>query len=294
MKEEKMGERKTVDGDSSFVTAEIVEASSSGLSWWGILLLTIAAVVAVVLVPWLAILVVPAGACVLLSMKRVYVAGWFLTIGSGVLFAMAGYVNYDAGDLMLAPMMMSYIVLPGIIYSIAAAAILLHVTRKNQSRRLLGSLGTCIALAMPVLWFTTVVPVTSRLRTERVSHPTSPDDFPSALRDLLKAARQERIEVEPFRVFCVSRSWYEEYYWYTAASPELLKWSTEHWRLLPLEKESEKLQHFWERIPAEWHVSQATEAEFYISTDWLYTEYGTILMHDQANDRFYFWYMNDF
>lgn len=274
--------------------AEIVVDRCPSLPWWAMLLLPVATVIATVIFLPAGIFGVPAAACFQLTSKRPYMAGQILVVGSVALFAVAGYVNYDAGDLMLGPMMMFYLEAPGMVYSIAAAVILVNVARKNRSRRVSSSLAACIAILVPVLWYTTVMPLTSELRTERVSHPISPDDFPSQLNTLLEIAEQEGIKVEPFRVFCVSRSWYEEYYWQTGASPELLAWSTEQFRLLPLEKESEKLRHFWERMPREWRVSQATEAEFFISTDWCYTEYGTILMHDKANGRFYFWYMNDF
>jgi hypothetical protein len=125
---------------------------------------------------------------------------------------------------------------------------------------------------------------------------TSPSEFPRELKELLEITDQQHIEVKPVRVFCVSRGLYQESFWQTRASQQLIHLSTVRWDLSLLDGDSSEVQKFWQhwdRLPPSWRLPPPSETEFFVSAGWNYTEYGVMVMHDKERELLYFWYMND-
>lgn len=230
----------------------------------------------------------------LLASRRPDMAGTVLALTGGELLIIAGFINYQAGDDILGFMVLGYSVMLGVALAFGAGVVFLLAAWKHRRKRFR---SVCCALAvtlLPVLWFAVGGPVTSSLRVARVSHPKSRSEYPNELLKILEAAEEKQIPVEQLKVFCVSRGWYQEYYWQTKASPELLDLCTTRWKLSPVDKDSREVQYFWQRMPDSWRIPQTNETEFFVSSHWVFTEYGVVVMHDKAHQHLFFWYMFDF
>jgi len=122
-------------------------------------------------------------------------------------------------------------------------------------------------------------------------------EFPEPLRELLDDADQMEISVDPVEVYCVEYSWDETYFWQMKASPELMDLATEHWRLVPVDRNDGFVRLFWRRFPSTWSVpSKDNELEFFVHARQLdNTHLDTyVVMHDKTDQRLFVLYHFNF
>ena len=130
--------------------------------------------------------------------------------------------------------------------------------------------------------------------TSEVDDETGPvesyGEFPEPLQELLNEADERQISVAPVEVYCVEHFIDEAYFWQTKASPELIDLATEHWKLLPLDKNDRSVRFFWEAFPSAWSVPpRSHESEFLINAGWLDNSQCVlfVVMHDKTDQRLF-------
>ncbi len=108
-------------------------------------------------------------------------------------------------------------------------------------------------------------------------------EWPQVVTDLIREAREKRIDAGAIRVYHDSE---EEYFLECAASPELLALMTARWELSPVKESHAMVRRFRERAPSEFSPS-SKDVDYFLSSNWLAGEKGHLfcLIHDKARNR---------